>query len=152
MLKLQDVSVKYGSFTAIHNVSLEVNPGQIVVLLGANGAGKSTIFKTISGLNKASSGSIEFESESLNKRSPDKIVQSGIVQCAEGRKLFPSMTVEENLKMGAYVHRKHKKGIKESLKHVYELFPILQEKQDDMAGSLSGGQQRNACDWKSTHG
>ncbi len=108
MLKLEDVSVKYGSFTAVHNVNLEVHPGQIVVLLGANGAGKSTIFKTISGLNRVNSGSILFEGESLNKRSPDRIVQSGIVQCAEGRKLFPSMTVEDNLKMGAYVHRKHK--------------------------------------------
>lgn len=142
MLKLQDVSVKYGAFTAIHNVSLDVSHGQIVVLLGANGAGKSTIFKTISGLNKASAGTIHFEGEQLNKRSPDKIVRSGIVQCAEGRKLFPSMTVEENLKMGAYVHKKDKKGIKESIKHVYELFPILAEKQNDMAGSLSGGQQQ----------
>jgi branched-chain amino acid transport system ATP-binding protein len=142
VLKLQDVSVKYGAFTAIHKVSLDVSHGQIVVLLGANGAGKSTIFKTISGLNKASSGSIQFEGESINKRSPDKIVQSGIVQCAEGRKLFPSMTVEENLKMGAYVHRKNKKGIKESIKHVYELFPILEEKQSNLAGSLSGGQQQ----------
>lgn len=142
MLKLQDVSVKYGAFTAIHNVSLDVSHGQIVVLLGANGAGKSTIFKTISGLNKASAGTIHFEGEQLNKRSPDKIVRSGIVLCAEGRKLFPSMTVEENLKMGAYVHRKDKKGIKESIKHVYELFPILAEKQNDMAGSLSGGQQQ----------
>jgi branched-chain amino acid transport system ATP-binding protein len=142
VLKLQDVSVKYGAFTAIHKVSLDVSHGQIVVLLGANGAGKSTIFKTISGLNKASSGSIQFEGESINKRSPDKIVQSGIVQCAESRKLFPSMTVEENLKMGAYVHRKNKKGIKESIKHVYELFPILEEKQSNLAGSLSGGQQQ----------
>lgn len=142
MLKLQEVSVKYGAFTAIHNVSLDVSHGQIVVLLGANGAGKSTIFKTISGLNKASAGTIHFEGEQLNKRSPDKIVRSGIVQCAEGRKLFPSMTVEENLKMGAYVHKKDKKGIKESIKHVYELFPILAEKQNDMAGSLSGGQQQ----------
>jgi branched-chain amino acid transport system ATP-binding protein len=142
VLKLQDVSVKYGSFTAVHNVNLEVHPGQIVVLLGANGAGKSTIFKTISGLNKPSSGNIQFEGESLNKRSPDKIVQSGIVQCPEGRKLFPSMTVGENLKMGAYVHRKHKRVIKESMKHVFELFPILEEKQDHMAGSLSGGQQQ----------
>lgn len=142
MLKLEDVSVKYGSFTAVQNVNIEVSPGQIVVLLGANGAGKSTTFKTISGLIKASSGSILFEGNKINKRSADKIVQSGIVQCAEGRKLFPSMTVHENLKMGGYVHRRHRKQIKESIEHVYELFPILSDKQHGMAGSLSGGQQQ----------
>ncbi|MBT2679517.1 ABC transporter ATP-binding protein [Bacillus sp. ISL-35] len=142
MLKLRDVKVKYGSYTAVNNVNLEVSKGEIVVLLGANGAGKSTIFKTISGLNKISSGDILFEGKSLNKTTPDKIVQSGIAQCAEGRKLFPSMTIQENLKMGAYVHRKHRKEIKESLDHVFELFPILEEKQHDMAGSLSGGQQQ----------
>ncbi len=142
MLNLKDVTVKYGSYTAVRNVNLEVDTGEIVVLLGSNGAGKSTVFKTISGLNKNSSGDILFEGESLNKRTPDKIVQSGIVQCAEGRKLFPSMTVQENLKMGAYVHRKNRKMIKESIEHVFELFPILEEKQHDMAGSLSGGQQQ----------
>ncbi|WP_079509031.1 ABC transporter ATP-binding protein [Mesobacillus jeotgali] len=142
MLELRDVTVKYGSYAAVQNVSLEVAPGEVVVLLGANGAGKSTIFKTISGLNKCSLGDILFEGELLNIRSPDKIVQSGIVQCAEGRKLFPSMTVYENLRMGAYVHRRHKKGIKDSMEHVFELFPILKEKQHDMAGSLSGGQQQ----------
>nr|WP_251030299.1 ABC transporter ATP-binding protein [Bacillus sp. ISL-35] len=139
---MRDVKVKYGSYTAVNNVNLEVSKGEIVVLLGANGAGKSTIFKTISGLNKISSGDILFEGKSLNKTTPDKIVQSGIAQCAEGRKLFPSMTIQENLKMGAYVHRKHRKEIKESLDHVFELFPILEEKQHDMAGSLSGGQQQ----------
>ncbi|CAM3791407.1 ABC transporter ATP-binding protein [Mesobacillus thioparans] len=142
MLKLKDITVKYGSYTAVRNVNLEVGTGEIVVLLGSNGAGKSTVFKTVSGLNKNSSGDILFEGESINKRTPDKIVQSGIVQCAEGRKLFPSMTVHENLKMGAYVHRKNRKMIKESIEHVFELFPILEEKQHDMAGSLSGGQQQ----------
>lgn len=142
MLNLKDVTVKYGSYTAVRNVNLEVGTGEIVVLLGSNGAGKSTVFKTISGLNKISSGDILFEGESINKRTPDKIVQLGIVQCAEGRKLFPSMTVQENLKMGAYVHRKNRKMIKQSIEHVFELFPILEEKQHDMAGSLSGGQQQ----------
>lgn len=142
MLKLRDVKVNYGSYKAVDKVNLDVSKGEIVVLLGANGAGKSTIFKTISGLNKVSSGDILFEGKSLNKTTPDRIVQSGIAQCAEGRKLFPSMTIQENLRMGAYVHRKHKKGIKESMNHVFELFPILEEKQHDMAGSLSGGQQQ----------
>ncbi|MDZ5472667.1 ABC transporter ATP-binding protein [Bacillus sp. 31A1R] len=142
MLKLSNVDVKYGSFTAIQNINLEVEEGQVVVLLGANGAGKSTTFKTISGLNKPSRGEILFEGMSTGKWAPEKKVQLGIVQCAEGRKLFPAMTVYENLKMGAYVHRRNKKLIKETLEHVYELFPILEEKQHDASGSLSGGQQQ----------
>ncbi|WP_026582512.1 ABC transporter ATP-binding protein [Bacillus sp. J33] len=142
MLELIDVSVKYGSFTAVQNVNITVSDGQIVVMLGANGAGKSTTFRTISGLNKASSGSILFEGDSISKSSPERRVQSGIVQCPEGRKLFPMMTVFENLKMGAFVQRSHRKKIKDSMEYVFELFPILREKQDDMAGSLSGGQQQ----------
>jgi branched-chain amino acid transport system ATP-binding protein len=142
VLELRDVSVKYGSFTAVQNVNIDVLAGEIVVLLGANGAGKSTVFRTISRLNKASSGSILFEGSSISKSSPDKIVKSGIVQCAEGRRLFPMMTVYENLKMGAYVHRSHRNKTKDSMEYVFELFPILREKQNDMAGSLSGGQQQ----------
>ncbi|MEH7307315.1 ABC transporter ATP-binding protein [Neobacillus drentensis] len=142
MLNLKDVFVKYGSFTAIHDVNIEVNEGEIVVLLGSNGAGKSTIFRTISGLNKPSAGEITFQEKKLNKRSADQIVQLGIGQCPEGRKLFPAMSVEENLRMGAYIHRRHKVEIKHSLLHVYELFPILHEKRNDAAGSLSGGQQQ----------
>ncbi|MBV7504621.1 ABC transporter ATP-binding protein [Bacillus sp. sid0103] len=142
MLNVKDVSVKYGSFTAIHDVNIEVNEGEIVVLLGSNGAGKSTTFRTISGLNKLSAGEIIFQGKKLNKRSADQIVQLGIGQCPEGRKLFPAMSVEENLRMGAYIHRRHKGDIKQSLEHVYELFPILKEKRNDAAGSLSGGQQQ----------
>jgi branched-chain amino acid transport system ATP-binding protein len=142
LLNLKNVSVKYGSFTAVHDISIEINKGEIVVLLGSNGAGKSTTFRTISGLNKPSEGEIFFEGKSLNKVSADKIVQLGIGQCPEGRKLFPAMTVQENLKMGAYVHRRKKDEIKKSLEHVYELFPILLDKKDDAAGSLSGGQQQ----------
>ncbi|MGX6441674.1 ABC transporter ATP-binding protein [Neobacillus sp. K501] len=142
MLKLQDVSVKYGSFTAVHDINFEVKKGEIVVLLGSNGAGKSTTFRTISGLSKPSVGEVLFEGTSINKRSADQIVQLGIGQCAEGRKLFPSMTVQENLRLGAFVHRRRKDEIKKSLDHVYELFPILHEKRNDAAGSLSGGQQQ----------
>lgn len=142
LLNVKDVSVKYGSFTAIHDVNIEVNEGEIVVLLGSNGAGKSTTFRTISGLNKLSAGEIIFQGKKLNKRSADQIVQLGIGQCPEGRKLFPAMSVEENLRMGAYIHRRHKGDIKQSLEHVYELFPILKEKRNDAAGSLSGGQQQ----------
>ncbi|TDL74394.1 ABC transporter ATP-binding protein [Rhodococcus qingshengii] len=142
MLSLKNISVKYGSFTAVHDINIHVNEGEIVVLLGSNGAGKSTTFRTISGLSKPSVGEILFEGKSLNKVSADKIVQLGIGQCPEGRKLFPAMTVQENLKMGAFVHRRKKDEIKKSLEHVYELFPILRDKKDDAAGSLSGGQQQ----------
>lgn len=142
MLNLQNISVKYGSFTAIQNINIKVNEGEIVVLLGANGAGKTTTFRSISGLNKSFQGEILFEGNAIDKRSPDRIVELGIVQCAEGRKLFSAMSVYENLKMGAYVHRKKKEEINQSLKHVYELFPILYDKRNDAAGSLSGGQQQ----------
>jgi branched-chain amino acid transport system ATP-binding protein len=142
LLSLKNISVKYGSFAAIHDINLEVAEGEIVVLLGSNGAGKSTTFRTISGLSKPSEGELCFEGKSLNKVSADKIVQLGIGQCPEGRKLFPAMSVQENLRMGAYVHRRKKDEIKKSLEHVYELFPILRDKKDDAAGSLSGGQQQ----------
>jgi branched-chain amino acid transport system ATP-binding protein len=142
LLKLNGVSVKYGSYTAIQKVNIEVNEGEIVVLLGSNGAGKSTTFRTISGLNKPFEGEIHFEKTSIKGRSPDRIVQSGIVQCAEGRKLFSEMTVYENLRMGAYVHRRKKDEIKQSLATVYDLFPILKDKRNNSAGSLSGGQQQ----------
>lgn len=142
LLSLQNVSVKYGSFTAVHDINFEVKQGEIVVLLGSNGAGKSTTFRTISGLSKPAVGEVLFEGQSINKKSADQIVQLGIGQCAEGRKLFPAMSVQENLRMGAYVHRRKKDEIKQSLEHVYELFPILHEKRNDAAGSLSGGQQQ----------
>lgn len=142
MLKLTNVSVKYGAFTAVHDINIEVNEGEIVVLLGANGAGKSTTFRTISGLNKPSAGEILFEGKRINRKSPDQIVQMGIGQCPEGRKLFPAMSVQENLRIGAFIHRRKREQIKQSLDHVYELFPILHEKRTDTAGSLSGGQQQ----------
>ncbi|MCP3031676.1 ABC transporter ATP-binding protein [Halobacillus sp. A1] len=142
MLKLAGLSVKYGSFTAIEKVDIEVNEGELVVLLGANGAGKSTVFKAISGIEKWSDGDILFNGSSIKKKSPDRIVKAGIVQCAEGRELFGGMTVYENLVMGAYVHRRKKAQVKKSLGHVYDLFPILQEKKDSAAGALSGGQQQ----------
>jgi len=142
VLNLTNVSVKYGGFTAVHDVNIEVNQGEIVVLLGANGAGKSTIFRTISGLNKSSTGEIMFSGEKLNRRSADQIVKIGIGQCPEGRKLFPQMSVQENLRMGGYVNRRQKNAIRNSLEYVYELFPILKEKRNEPAGSLSGGQQQ----------
>ncbi|MBB6282477.1 ABC transporter ATP-binding protein [Geobacillus subterraneus] len=142
MLDLTNVSVRYGSFTAIRDVTFSVKAGEIAVLLGANGAGKSTLFRTISGLHKPVQGEIRLDGERIDSLPPDRIVQRGIVQCAEGRKLFARMSVYENLLMGAYVHRKDKEGIRRSMEHVYELFPILHEKRNEPAGSLSGGQQQ----------
>lgn len=141
-LHIANVDVNYGQFTALKDINLIVNEGELVVLLGANGAGKSTIFRTISGLSKPSKGEILFFGEKVNGVSPDKLVKKGIVQCAEGRKLFPNMSVYENLHMGGFTQRKNKNEIKQTLNHVYELFPILMEKKNDAAGSLSGGQQQ----------
>ncbi|QNU25032.1 ABC transporter ATP-binding protein [Geobacillus zalihae] len=142
MLEVANVSVRYGSFTAIRDVTFSVKRGEIAVLLGANGAGKSTLFRTISGLHKPMRGEIRLDGERIDSLPPDRIVERGVVQCAEGRKLFPRMSVYENLLMGAYVHRKDKEGIRRSIEHVYELFPILRDKQNAPAGSLSGGQQQ----------
>ncbi|MBU8905656.1 ABC transporter ATP-binding protein [Desertibacillus haloalkaliphilus] len=142
MLKLIDVSVKYGRFQALNRVSIEVNKGELVVLLGANGSGKSTIFRTISGLTKPSEGEIYFNERKVGGSSPNQMVSQGVVQCPEGRKLFPQMSIEENLTMGAYVHRRNKSEVKKTMNDVYELFPILKDKKSDPAGSMSGGQQQ----------
>jgi len=142
MLKLDKVNLSYGSFRALHDVTLHADEGELVVLLGSNGAGKSSIFLTMSGLNKASSGSIHFGSQNLVGRKPSQIVADGLVHCPEGRKLFPGMSVLKNLTLGAYVHRGDSKGTQRTLDEVFELFPILHEKKDMPAGSLSGGQQQ----------
>jgi len=142
VLNLTNITVKYGNYAAVNKVDIEVGQGEIVVLLGANGAGKSTTFRTISGLMKPHSGEITFEKRVINGLTANKIVQSGVVQCPEDRKLFLQMSVYENLKMGGYVNRKNKSEMKELMKEVFELFPILYDKKDDMAGLLSGGQQQ----------
>jgi branched-chain amino acid transport system ATP-binding protein len=142
MLRLDKVSLSYGSFRALHDVSIHADEGELVVLLGSNGAGKSSIFLTMSGLQKASTGSIRFGKHELVGRKPSQIVADGLVHCPEGRKLFPGMSVLKNLTLGAYVHRRDSKGTQRSLEEVFELFPILLEKKDMPAGSLSGGQQQ----------
>jgi branched-chain amino acid transport system ATP-binding protein len=142
LLKLTDITVRFGAFEALSNINLHVSEGELVVLLGANGAGKSTIFNTISGLNRLSDGELEFAGKNVRGYSPDKMVKEGDVQCAEGKKLFADMSVQENLRMGGFVHRRKKAQLKQSLAEAYELFPILKEKKDDPAGSLSGGQQQ----------
>jgi len=142
MLTFENVSQHYGSFRALNGVSLQAKEGELVVLLGANGAGKSTIFLTASGLNKATGGSIRFRNQELVGMRPSQVVQLGVVQCPEGRKLFPQMSVLQNLMLGAYVHRNDKAGNQRMLDDVFQLFPILAERKDQAAGSLSGGQQQ----------
>lgn len=142
MLQLNNIDVRYGSFKAVSDVSMTVESGELVVLLGANGAGKSSLFNAISGLNRPSAGKIEFEGRRLSGLKPNGIVSAGVVQCAEGRMLFPQMSVMQNLMMGAYVHRRDKAGNRRHLEEVFELFPILREKSGELASSLSGGQQQ----------
>ena len=142
MLQLDRVSLSYGSFRALDNISLHAGAGELVVLLGANGAGKSSIFLAMSGIHRISGGSMRFDGRELGGMKPSQIVQAGLVHCPEGRKLFPAMSVEKNLTLGAYVHRRDRAGIRKTLEEVYEMFPILLQKKDDPAGSLSGGQQQ----------
>jgi len=142
MLRFDNVDLHYGSFKALSGVTMHAAAGELVVLLGANGAGKTSIFMAASGIQKPSAGSIRFADNELVGKRPANIVESGLVHCPEGRKLFPMMSVKKNLTLGAYVHRSDKAGIKRSLDEVFGLFPILEKKQDDPAGSLSGGQQQ----------
>ena len=142
MLTFEGVTLNYGSFRALDGISLNAAEGELVVLLGANGAGKSSIFLTTSGLHRAAAGSIRFRDQELVGMKPSQIVQQGVVHCPEGRKLFPQMSVMKNLMLGAYVHRRDKAGNQRRLEEVLELFPILRDKKDDAAGSLSGGQQQ----------
>ncbi|MFT3816101.1 MAG: ABC transporter ATP-binding protein [Rubrivivax sp.] len=141
MLTFKDLSLYYGSFRALEDVSLHADDGELVVLLGANGAGKSSVFRAASGLHKAK-GSIRFGSAELLGMKPSQIVRQGIVQCPEGRKLFPMMSVLKNLMLGAFVHSSDSAGNRKRLDDVLEMFPILAQKKDDPAGSLSGGQQQ----------
>jgi len=142
MLRLEGAQLNYGSFRALDGISIHAEPGELVVMLGANGAGKSSLFLAISGLRKLSRGNIWFKDQNIAGRKPSQIVQSGVVHCPEGRKLFPEMSVRKNLLLGAYVHRHDKKESEKILDQVFEMFPILHEKRHDMAGSLSGGQQQ----------
>ncbi|MBP0441341.1 ABC transporter ATP-binding protein [Tianweitania sediminis] len=142
MLQLDRVMLNYGSFRALDGISLNVRDGELVVMLGANGAGKSSMFLAISGLRKLSGGSIKLAGGEITGASPATIVSRGLVHCPEGRKLFAHMSVAKNLMLGGYVHRGDKAGLKERLEQIYDMFPILREKRDNNAGSLSGGQQQ----------
>ena len=141
LLELKDLNVYYGSIHAIKGISLEVNQGEIVTLIGANGAGKSTTLRTISGLLKSKSGTITFEGKDIAGIKAHEIVRSGISQVPEGRRIFAEMSVMENLDLGAFT-RKDKDGIKADIKHVFELFPRLEERKNQIAGTLSGGEQQ----------
>lgn len=141
MLSIKDLQVYYGVIQAIKGISFEVNEGEIIALIGANGAGKTTILHTVSGLIPAKSGSVQFEGKELTKTAPHKIVQMGMAHVPEGRRVFQELTVFENLKLGAYT-RKDKAEIDRSLKMVYERFPRLEERKKQVAGTLSGGEQQ----------
>ncbi len=141
MLKVNDLVVRYGMIEAIKGINFEVDDGEIVTLIGANGAGKTTTMHTISGLLKPYSGSIELDGKDITKVPPHKIVEMGIAQCPERRRVFASQSVEDNLFLGAYT-RKDKEGIADDLKNVYSLFPILDERKNQLAGTLSGGEQQ----------
>ncbi len=141
MLKIENLHVSYGGIQALRGISLEVPDGKIVTLIGANGAGKSTTLRTITGLVKAASGSVQWNGSELLGKPIDQIISVGIAMSPEGRRVFPDMTVLENLKLGAYL-RKDKAEIEKDLSWVYELFPRLKERDWQVAGTLSGGEQQ----------
>ena len=141
ILELQDVHTYYGSIQALKGISMTVREGEIVTLIGANGAGKSTTLRTINGIVHARMGEIRFQGEDITDTKPHEIVKMGISQSPEGRRLFPYMTVLENLEMGAF-QREDRKAIKEDLDRVYSLFPRLNERHSQKAGTLSGGEQQ----------
>jgi branched-chain amino acid transport system ATP-binding protein len=141
LLRLENVEASYGAVRALQGISMDVQRGAIVALLGANGAGKSTTLKTISGMVRPASGFIEYDGQRLEGKTPNQIVRLGIAQIPEGRKIFKDLTVSENLRMGAYT-RKDKAGIEQDQELVFALFPILKERASQLGGSLSGGEQQ----------
>jgi len=141
LLKVDDARIHYGTVEAVKGVSLEVDEGHIITLIGSNGAGKTTILRTISGLKRVTSGEIWFKGQRIDKESPANVVKMGIAHVPEGRGMFPYMSVLDNLRMGAFV-RADKQGIDEDLEEVYKHFPILKARGKQAAGTLSGGEQQ----------
>ncbi len=139
MLSIKDLVVSYGVAPVLHNINLEVPDGKVVTLLGSNGAGKSTTLKTISSLLRPLNGDIEFEGKSIVGLPPEKLIKLGISHVPEGRQIFPGLTVEENLKMGAYSNYS---GANKKIEEIYDLFPRLLERKKQLAGTLSGGEQQ----------
>jgi len=142
MLKIKKLTVQYGPLPAINEISLEIKHGEIVSLLGPNGAGKTTLLLTLSGILKTTEGRITFEGEDITNLSPHQIVSRGIGHVPQGRHIFPTLSVIDNLMMGAYLHRNEKKEIKKELDSIYQLLPILKERIHQRAGTLSGGEQQ----------
>ena len=141
MLKISNVETFYGKIQALRGVDLDVNDGKIVSLIGSNGAGKSTLLMTISGVNKAKRGNIVFNGENIENKQPHKIVDMGICQVPEGRRIFSRLTVEENLRLGAHANEKGK-YFENDIKEVYDLFPVLSDRKTQRGGTLSGGEQQ----------
>lgn len=141
MLEVEKINVYYGAIHALSNISFHLDEGEIVALIGANGAGKSTTLNTISGLLRPSTGSIKFMGEDISQKAADKIVGKGIVQVPEGRKIFAPLTVQENLEMGAFL-QKDKDQISSDLREMYSRFPLLDERRTQLGGTLSGGEQQ----------
>ena len=141
LLKVTDLRVSYGGIEALRGISFDVEQGQIVTLIGANGAGKSTTLRAIAGLVKPAGGSIVFEGRDITTMDPQKVVASGIAMAPEGRRVFDNLTVHENLRIGAYL-RKDEASIREDIDRVYDLFPRLRERSWQLAGTLSGGEQQ----------
>ena len=141
MLKILNIETFYGKIQALRGVDLDVNEGEIVSLIGSNGAGKSTLLMTISGVNKAKRGNIIFNGENIENKEPHKIVDMGICQVPEGRRIFSRLTVEENLRLGAHANEKGK-YFENDIKEVYDLFPVLSDRKTQRGGTLSGGEQQ----------
>ena len=141
MLKVRDLVVAYGGIEALKGISLDVPDGKIVTLIGANGAGKSTLLRSIIGLVKVKSGNVEYNGDTLTGLNSQQIVSKGLTLVPEGRRVFPNLTVLENLRIGAYM-RKDEEGIAADIKRIYEIFPRLEERNWQMAGTLSGGEQQ----------
>lgn len=141
MLEIRDVECRYGRVSAVRGLSIEVRAGELVSLIGTNGAGKTTTLKCISGLVRAVEGSVTFEGRDITKAQPSDILAAGIAHCPEGRRVFPYMTVEENLQMGSYL-RTDKERVESDLERLFDRFPILKERRRQAAGTLSGGEQQ----------
>jgi branched-chain amino acid transport system ATP-binding protein len=144
MLKVRNLNAGYGKIRILKNLSLHVNPGEIVSIIGANGAGKTTLLNTIAGIHAAEEGSLSFKDRDISKLKPEKIAENGCILVPEGRQLFAAMSVEENLIIGGYILRKQKRKSEadEELASLYRLFPRLEERREQLAGTLSGGEQQ----------
>ena len=141
MLKVRDLSVHYGKIRAVRNIDMDIEKGEIVSLIGANGAGKSTTLRALSGLTKPACGTIEFEGKNITDWSAKAIVEAGLSHCPEGRQIFPRMSVMENLELGAYT-RKDKKHLQDEYDRIFEYFPVLAQRRKQFGGTLSGGEQQ----------